>query len=102
MITDPTVIRFSNEKIRASSDKYVQLYNWAKNVVNLYVAQDIGNLISGDEAEVLDDGSSVDGRPLITGQDLLNVITNLQTFISTSEANSNAILNIFAKAAVNT
>ena len=37
-ITNPTAIRFSNERIRTDADRMAQLYNWSKEVVAEWTA----------------------------------------------------------------
>jgi hypothetical protein len=101
-ITDPSAVKFCNEQIRPSADKLVQLYWFLKAVKQQYLANPaLATLIPNDGTAVVVDGSAQDGRIQITGADAQAIITNLNSLITSLEATSNAMLNVFSKAAVN-
>jgi hypothetical protein len=100
-ITDPTAVRFCNEQVRVAADKTVQFYWWCKQLKVEYVANpSLATLIPNDSSPLID-GAAQDGRTVLTGADVNAVLTNINALITSLEANSSAILNIFAKVAVN-
>ena len=100
-ITDPTAILFCNTQVRTGADKTMQFYWWMKALKVEYLANpNLATLLPNDSSPVLD-GSATDGRTPITGADVQAFLTNVNTFITSLEANSSAILNNFAKISVN-
>jgi hypothetical protein len=100
-ITDPTAVNFSNTQVRAGADKTMQFYWWMKALKTEYLANpNLATLLPNDASLVVD-GSATDGRTPITGADVQSFLTNVNTFITTLEANSSVILNNFAKISVN-
>ena len=100
-ITDPQVVKFSNEEVRTVADKAVAYYWQAKAFVTEWDAQGLGALIPNSAAEIVVDGSAEDGRGPITGQDIHNLYTQLTTMITDLENNSNLKLNVLSKIEVN-
>jgi hypothetical protein len=91
-ITDPTAVKFCNEKIRVMADSMAQNYYTAKAIVNEWNATGISSLITNDSSEVID-GSRQDGRKVITGAKATSIITRAMEIIADYEANTNAKLN---------
>lgn len=101
-ITDPTAIKFSNERARVAADRMLQFYWFCKQLRVFYLANPtLATLIPNDATAVIMDGSDLDGRNRITGADVQLMLTNLNSLINTLEANSSALLNNFAKISVN-
>lgn len=70
-ITDPQVIKFSNEKVRILGDHLYGLYLGLVDFETEYVAKDIGTLITNaGPSNLIADGSETDGRTRITGGDI--------------------------------
>jgi hypothetical protein len=87
-ITDPQVVVWANERARTIADALVafeaKLGGWQSD----YAAQSIASQISAAGAsELVADGSDVDGRPRITGNQIINLhaaIAQVRTAISTT------------------
>lgn len=99
-VTSPQAIAFSNGMIRSFADHASQRYWEAKALVEAWNAQGMSALFPNDTTAV-SDGAATDGRPLITGADVTNVVTRAMELITDYEATSNAKLNTIAKVAVN-
>jgi hypothetical protein len=97
-ITNPTAIRFSNEKIRVAADLLAQLDNFAASVLNEWNANGGTSLIPND-SQVIRDGASPsddngtggDGRFVITGAKANNIINRLTEIRSTNASTGLAI-----------
>lgn len=82
-ITNPQVIAFSNSRVRPICDEMYSLYYHAKSLIADYNAGNIGTLIdSAGSGDSLTDGSETDGRTVITGGDIYNVITWAQQLVN--------------------
>lgn len=99
-ITNPQVVRFCNEELRPTGDRYITLYWWAKSTVDKWTA---GNLAAScpSTADFVADGSDTDGRGRLTGTLVNGAIATLQAFIADLEVNSNQKLNALMTIAVN-
>lgn len=100
VITDPTAIRFTNEKVRVMADAMAQAYFTAKSLVAEWNAVGMSSKIT-NTADLISDGSATDGRNPLTGAAATSVITRAQELITDYEANSGAKLNTILSAAVN-
>lgn len=81
-ITNPQVVRFSNEVVRPLADELYKTWFLSKSALEDYAAGDIGTKINdAGSSNFIGDGSDVDGRTRITGGDIFNFITALQEFI---------------------
>jgi len=100
-IDNPEAVRFSNEKIRVAADTLAQAYNLAGEVVQEWVANDMGSLIPNEAGDVIIDGSAVDGRHVISGADANNIINRLTELTTDYEAGGSAKLNTILGVAVN-
>lgn len=69
MIVDPSVVKFSNEKVRPLADLVAGAFKEIQSFKDLWDAKGIGSLVP-DTSDLVDDGSATDGRTPITGHDL--------------------------------
>ena len=99
-ITDPTAVRFSNEKIRPAADTLAQAYYLAKTITNEWNAVSMATLIPNTSDAIID-GSAEDGRNEITGIMATNIINRLNEFVADYELWTNAKLNTVLQVAVN-
>ena len=99
-ITDPQVIRFCNEEIRPLCDRYVTLYWWCKELIAIWDAQGLVNIVP-NTADLVADGTDVSGRGRISGALAHAAVAQAQTLVGEMEANSNAILNAVLQLAIN-
>lgn len=101
-ITNAQAVKFSNEAIRPLAETLANAYYEAKQVIQSYYADpSLGEAYTTGIAETVADGSDVDGRPLVTGNDALGLITQASNFVATMEANGGAALNVLLGCAVN-
>lgn len=92
-------VRFSNERVRVAADKLAQAYLLAKAVAAEWTANNLGELFP--LADIVVDGSAVDGRHPITGNDATLLMARLNELVADYEANNNAKLNTVLNVAVN-
>lgn len=101
-ITNAQAVKFSNEAIRPMAETLINAYYQAKQTVQSYYADpSLGSAYTAGIAEAVADGSDVDGRPILTGNDALGLITQASAFVDWVEANSNSVLNVLLGCAVN-
>ena len=100
-IIDPEAVRFSNEVIRPLADKATQYYYAALAAKNEWLATDMGTKIPDNVGDNIIDGSATDGRSVIDGRDVNNLMTHVNTMIADLEANTNTKLNILLQIEVN-
>ena len=93
-ITNVQAVKFSNEVIRPLANDYAQLYYRASRAKDQWIALGMGDLIPNDADAEMIDGAQTDGRPIITGQMINQLLTNVQTMLTDLEANSNTKLNV--------
>lgn len=102
MITDPKVIRFSNEKCRVFADALYTVIRTAQALsLEYYADPTISDALNADANAVLDDGANADGRTVINANDVLNIITRASELKTDYEAGGNAKLNTVIKLNVN-
>lgn len=99
-MADLESIRFANEDIRPIADRIAQLYYLAKAVLDAWGARNLDPTFA-KSADVLDDGSSSDGRPKITGDDVHAVVAVIAAFVEDCEAGEKARLRSVLRVAVN-
>lgn len=99
-ITDPEAVRFSNEKARTLADASLRYYWKSKGFSDEWIAKNMGAKIT-DTADVIEDGSDVDGRTTITGANVNGLLGHVDAMVADLEANNNLKLNILMKIAVN-
>ncbi len=84
-MTDIQVITFSDNKVRPWCDTTMRLYYASLKFVQDYDSQGIAAKIAADGASVVLTMASNDGRPPITGQDIINIYTGCKQFIAYME-----------------
>ena len=99
-IVDPEAVRFANEKARTLADAATRYYYAAKSFVNEWDATGMGAKIT-NTADPIIDGSAVDGRSTITGQNVNQLKGHVDAMLSDLEATSNQKLNILLQIEVN-
>ena len=97
---NPQAVRIANEKIRPAADRFGQLYNFVKALQAEGIAESWLTLFPAT-ADVLTDGSEVDGRAPITNTDVRSFITLVGTFITYMEQTANANRDLTLRIAVN-
>jgi hypothetical protein len=88
-ITNPVAIRFSNERLRLAADLLSQLDNYAAAILNEWTALG-GVALIPNTTDVLQDTAAPngidatggDGRPVVTGAKLNNIINRLTAYRS--------------------
>jgi hypothetical protein len=113
-ITNPQAIKFSNEKIRISADLLAQLDNLAQAVINEWTAIGGTTLFPNTTDVVADsaapngvDATGGDGRQVITGAKVNNIINRLTEYRSSTATTGLAmgvagVRNTVLQVAVNT
>lgn len=91
-ISDMGAVKFCNEKVRPMADLLELAYFRAKAVVAEWNARNLSAVIPNTIDKLLD-GAVTDGRPVVTGAQVTNVITRCMDFIAEYEAASSAKLN---------
>jgi hypothetical protein len=108
-ITNPEAIGFCNNQARKVADLLSQAYYAAKAANAVWVANNyggalitVGGGVVRDSASPTDDnGTGGDGRPVITGNDVNNLMNRMSELIADYEASGNAKLNTILNVAVN-
>jgi len=99
MITDPQVKKFADEQVRPLADKVARMTVAIQAFVQTFEAKALGNLIPND-ATVIDDGASTDGRTPITGADVHQML-ELATDLVAMASGENTKMPTVLKVAVN-
>jgi len=99
-IDDPQAVRFANERIRPAADALARTYHLAKQVQAEWTARG-GVAMLPNKSDAVLDGAETDGRPVITGADVNNVINRLAELTADFEAYGAAKLNTILRVAVN-
>lgn len=88
MIETPQIIQWANQRSRTIADDLERLYAIITAYQSDYAAQGINALITAaGNTDIIDDGSSVDGRSQITGLQLQNLnaaLTQIKTALDTT------------------
>ncbi|HLX53422.1 MAG TPA: hypothetical protein VKR58_05760 [Aquella sp.] len=101
-ITNPTAIAFCDQKVRPMADLMLQEYNTAKSIVNYWNANSMSSIITNDSSIIEDSAATNgDGRQVITGAMVTNIITRAIEKITDYEASSDAKLNTVEQVSVN-
>ena len=101
-VTDPRAISFSNARVRVAADKMAQAYYFAKLTMQEYYAENLGAKYPADPDAKIEDGAfNGDGRKVIDGNMVLNLITRCSELVADMESNNNAKLNTVLSVAVN-
>lgn len=85
-------VAFCNEQIRRSADQLAQCYYRAKMALDQWAVLEQANIPNDDTERVLDN-ANLDGRPVIHGDDVHNILNRLTEFVADYEATNNAKLN---------
>ncbi len=99
LIQNPEAVKFANERIRPIADHFAQLYYEATVLLNEYQAHNLDPVFV--PTDTVDDGAAVDGRHVITGDDVKAMIVRAQLFVDDFNANVQEKLKIVLKPAVN-
>jgi hypothetical protein len=99
-INDASAVRFANEQLRPMADELARTYYQAQRLLNNWFATQMGDKFPVDGG-VVEDGSDVDGRTPITGNDVQLLMSRVSELVTDYEASSNAKLNTVLKPAVN-
>lgn len=99
-ITNPVAIKFANEKIRVAADLLAQLDNFALAVNNEWAAL-TGTSLFPNTTDIVADGAAPnglnstggDGRPVITGAMVNNIINRL-TALRTATATAGLAMGV--------
>lgn len=91
-ITNPVAIRFSNEKIRVAADLLAQVDNFAAAVLAEWAAlggvalipNTVGNILRDSASPTDDVGTGGDGRPVVDGAKVNNIINRLNGLRATA------------------
>ena len=101
-IVDPRAISFTGEKARVAADKIAQAYYFAKIVVDEWFAEGLSSVITNSSDDIIEDAAYFgDGRKVVTGAEVTNIMTRCIDLVNDMEANSNAKLNTVLNVAVN-
>ncbi len=82
------------------ADAMAQNYMTCKAIVNYWNANSVSSVIA-NTTDTIADGAATDGRQIITGAMVTNIITRAQEVIADYEATSNAKLYTVLAVAVN-
>jgi hypothetical protein len=74
--SSPQAVAFANNRIRPAADALYSIYLTAQKVTQEWNGQTVSAVIPND-ANLLVDGSAVDGRPPMTNAQATNIITRL-------------------------
>jgi len=79
MFSNPQIVRFCNQTIRPLADDVTRLSVDVSSVIAIVQAQGLLAILqAADQALVIDDGSTQDGRPPITVGQLIAFLTECQ------------------------
>ncbi len=98
-ITDPTAVAFCNENVRVAANQLAQAYNNATAIVAQWTALGGASFIANEPLDEVIDGAQNDGRPVINGADVNNIINRLAEIITDFEAGGSAKLNTILQVA---
>lgn len=102
MIDNAQAVRFCNEQVRILADILTSALRTAQNVREFYYAHpELGTIFTDGISEEVSDGSQTDGRPIITGNDVLAIITRADEMNTDYSADNNAKLNTLLRVMVN-
>jgi len=69
-VTDPTAIKFCNERVRVYADLKAQLCYFAQVFDDEWQAKDMNTLIPAGGGDIEDSATTGDGRTIITADDV--------------------------------
>lgn len=100
-ITNVEAVRFCNDEVRRFNDLLVVTYRTAKQIKLDYDNKGMGAIFTNN-ADVVIDGSSTDGRHAMTTFDVNVVLARANEIIADYEASSNTKINQANAIAVST
>lgn len=94
-ITDPRAIAFSNNEVRRFADLLSTTYYTALSMLNQWNSQDLAAIIPNTSAILADsaapdgtDATDGDGRPIVTGAQVTNMINRAQDVVNWMQGSS--------------
>lgn len=95
MLTNEQVKIFTNKKARVMAAKLLADYRNAVKAKTEWTARtmELGNVVSADTAQIIDDGATQDGRPIATCNNLLGNIQTFFDYVAWCEANDSQRVN---------
>jgi predicted TPR repeat methyltransferase len=101
-INDIQAVTFCNTKLRMVADVLQTAVESSQTMTAYWNAHpELGTLFTNNMSGKVLDGAATDGRPIITGNDVLIMIGLLNTLVSEYAANSNQNMNGLLRVAVN-
>lgn len=101
-VTDVQAVRFCNEYARTRADQFAQTYYRTRIAINKWDAEGIAALIPNSASEIIVDGAETDGRAIITGQMVHQLMESYaRPWMTDLDANTALKLNILLRLAVN-
>lgn len=100
--TNVQAVKVANEQIRPLADAMAQLYDRAKGIGQLAVANNWNGTLFATDADTLIDGAATDGRGIVTNGQLKIILSLAAAFVTDFETSSNLKLNQTLQVAVNT
>lgn len=94
-------IAFVNNMARRYADAEAQAYNTARALNDFWNANAVSAVIPND-ATIIADGAAADGRQIVTGAQITNIVTRAQEKIADYDAGGGAKKNTVLAVAVNT
>ena len=101
-LVNPQLVKFCNERLRHFADYEIGAYREAKILVAYAGAADIPKiLMSADPADLVMDGSEIDGRGRLSAGEILACLADAKAFVMDYEATANAKLLRWLNVSVN-
>lgn len=82
MITNPSAVKFCNERVRVLADQIARVHTTIGLLAAEWEAKGLGDLIPDDAKEIVEDGSSVDGRTPISGADVHQMLSLVKDLLA--------------------
>jgi hypothetical protein len=101
MNNNAQAVAFSNTRIRPMSDLLYSAYLSAKKLVQEWNSQNVSAVIPND-ATIIGDGATTDGRPQITDSQATTIVTRCQDLINWMEGSQAIAAGDGTKAVLNT
>ncbi len=93
MATDTLGLAFVNGTLRPVSDELAAMRRRLQSIMDAWYAQQlIGHITASDAA--LADGSPADGRPAITGNQAITLVSNIGTILTALNTAKDVILAV--------
>jgi hypothetical protein len=73
--------------VRQSADHLARTISAARTILGVWTARGGTTFIPDDDTAIIIDGAADDGRPVINGQDVNNIMALLQAAVTSYEAN---------------